>query len=74
MTRALPGQVTVVRRDKLELNPGWPPAGSPSLVERSARSEATGAGRTRDEELERMLLELTKRAPAPAVGPSHWWG
>lgn len=26
------------------------------------------------EDLEQLFIDLTRRAPAPAVGPSHWWG
>jgi hypothetical protein len=74
MTKVLAGQLTVVRGQQPGRAPEGPPLGSPSLVERSARSAATRGGKTRDEELEQMLLELTRRAPAPAVGPSHWWG
>lgn len=30
--------------------------------------------RQRSEDVEQMFLDLTRRAPTPAVGPSHWWG
>jgi hypothetical protein len=74
VTKVLTRQLTVVRGPQPERDPQGPPLGSPSLVERSARSAATGGGKSRDEELEQILLALNRRAPAPAVGPSHWWG
>ncbi|MFL6101140.1 MAG: hypothetical protein ACJ71T_14440 [Actinomycetales bacterium] len=30
--------------------------------------------RQRSEDVEQMFIDLTRRAPSPAVGPSHWWG
>jgi hypothetical protein len=30
--------------------------------------------RQRSDDIEQMFIDLTRRAPAPAIGPSHWWG
>jgi hypothetical protein len=30
--------------------------------------------RQASEDVEQMFIDLTRRAPSPAVGPSHWWG
>ena len=30
--------------------------------------------RRQSEDFEQLFIDLTQRAPAPAVGPSHWWG
>jgi hypothetical protein len=47
-----------------------------SAAEETSAVPSTGhrPGRQRSEDVEQMLIELTRRAPTPAVGPSHWWG
>jgi hypothetical protein len=59
MTKVLLDQLTVVGQEA--------PA-------RGREYPQTGPGRSKSEDVELILLELTQRAPAPAVGPSHWWG
>ena len=74
MTQVLPAQVTVVGEKAPHSRPAQPPPGSPMTTNPRSLSGGAGGEHASDDQLELILLELTLRAPAPAVGPSHWWG
>jgi hypothetical protein len=38
------------------------------------RERTAPAARPRQIDLDELLITLDRRAPAPSVGPSHWWG
>jgi hypothetical protein len=73
MAKVRQGQLTVTRATAGQ-NPAGREPDSSRRIDRTAAARTTRQGPRPRFDLDEVLLTLERRAPAPSVGPSHWWG